>query len=534
MDSAARMFGFGEPQFASGPGEVTTSEGYGERMGHTCCGVCFGVLLFFGSFAMLGTNEKRAVQTAETIEKGRKAVVQTDTCVPSSMNDGQLVSVVSCKASPGVFPGHTTPGEVADQDLAAGLPAAQGIRLTQRGSINGVLSWSRRGEMYQVVEHTHTETRKKNGREYTHYSFSYSLTWSSSDESQSWECPGKTSYSSCVQKCTYDTGLNCQNLPQFDSRYAKTVTGQVNRIYLGDSQGATEQTNLWLGGNAWGDSEIPGVGDSQTLMLFRNAGNSHGGDQSTWTCDNQYLTWSYSTSCSPALGDWRWQWSYHTVPEQGVSVLAEQKNLGGGHTFDEWDTGDEGTLLAVTKIGRVQDGACDGKCMLDEMASENTIMTWLLRFLGWMLMFCGLQLIVAPIALAPEIIPCCGELIGGVVGQALCCVNCLFSCALSSLVIALAWLYMRPMLGIPLLLLCCACSAGGVWMIMHHKKKRQGAGGEGQKLMGGGKQDYSGYDQHQQGSPQGFQGYGQQQGGWGQQQGGWGQQQPGYPPPPQV
>eukprot|EP01065_Artemidia_motanka_P032221 TRINITY_DN39253_c0_g1_i1.p1 TRINITY_DN39253_c0_g1~~TRINITY_DN39253_c0_g1_i1.p1 ORF type:complete len:548 (+),score=192.86 TRINITY_DN39253_c0_g1_i1:200-1645(+) len=443
-------------------------------MGGAICGVYCGFLLFFGSFWVLGTNEKRAVQTAETIDMGRKAVVQSDSCRPSSMNDGKLVSMVACAAAPGHFPGAVHSGRATDQALLAGLPSQGNAHLTHQGYIgDNVLSWQRTAEQYQYIESSHTTTTTHNGEKTSVTVYSYSKGWSSVH--QTWRCS-----QGCVRKCRQDLGWNepCQET-SWSHQLSDTKTGQVDRIYLSD-QGSSSK-NLWIGGNSWGDSWVPVVGHETTLSLSGGAG-----DQGTLhTCDGTHLMYPSppggAQRCYSKVGDWRFKWTYRTVPSSGVSVLAEQEQAGGGgRNFDKWDTGREVTYLAESGIGMVQDGACDGTCMLDEMEETNTIMTWVLRVVGFLLMFCGLQMIVAPFALAPEIIPCVGEMIGGVIGGALMCVNCCMAMALSTMTIAIAWLWVRPLIGIPLLLLCSACTAGGAFLAMQERKKAKGAAPEKQ------------------------------------------------------
>ena len=84
---------------------------------------------------------------------------------------------------------------------------------------------------------------------------------------------------------------------------------------------------------------------------------------------------------------------------------------------------------------------------------------------------------VGPIALAPEIIPFIGDFIGGVVGKILCTITCIVATSVSLLVIAIAWLAFRPMIGIPLLILfCCGCvGAGFLLRAMKNQRKKTAA-----------------------------------------------------------
>lgn len=112
--------------------------------------------------------------------------------------------------------------------------------------------------------------------------------------------------------------------------------------------------------------------------------------------------------------------------------------------------------------------------MIGNANDENKTTTWMLRIGGvlaaWLSVFCCLQ----PIAAAADImgdclnmIPCCGDflenMLEGVVTTVLCFVSCGVGCACSLFVIALTWLFMRPLYGAIMLLvaLCCCCAAGG-------------------------------------------------------------------------
>merc|ERR1719335_2134084 len=69
--------------------------------------------------------------------------------------------------------------------------------------------------------------------------------------------------------------------------------------------------------------------------------------------------------------------------------------------------------------------------LLAAKAEENRMFTWILRALCWLLMFVSLQCMTGPIALAPEILPCVGEMIGDLIGTMLCCANCMIASILT-------------------------------------------------------------------------------------------------------
>lgn len=504
-----------------------------DRLLGSMASACCGMLLFFFSFYLLGVNEKRAVQTAETIDEGRNAVVQTDSCTPMYNNEGHLVSMVGCAVDPGYFPGQYQPsgdghpGTVPNTQMLKDLPTGDNVSITTGGVLgNDVLSWSRYGEQYQITETSSShEIKNSDGSRTTITTYHYSKGWSSSHES--WSCPSKMPMSRCVSQCMTDTYLSpseCSGGTSWTEVYADTATGQVDRIWLDNAGSPTQAppTKLFIGDNDWGNSVIPSVGDSKDLAVDLVGGGhslagcggylqlSAGGSGSQINTDAKYRGGGgygdgggggygdgggggysggggggyggaggggggYGGACNAQIGDWRWKWTYRTVPLNGLSVLAKQKQAHEGRaTFDAWGSSQtDVTWLAVSSIGMVQDGACNGACMLDEMESANTFMTWLFRILGWVLMIGALNAMLHWIAVTPAAIPCgIGNLIEDMIGCVLCLFSCCVGSALSMITIAIAWLFVRPMIAIPLLLLACAAAGVAVFLQMQHKAKK--------------------------------------------------------------
>ena len=126
-------------------------------------------------------------------------------------------------------------------------------------------------------------------------------------------------------------------------------------------------------------------------------------------------------------------------------------------------------------IGTITEGSKSGDDILNELASANKAITWVLRFVGWLVCWFGLQLVAGPVALAPDFIPVVGDMIGGILGPILCCLTCTLATSFALLAIAIAWLAYRPLIGVPLLLVFCLGCAGTVVLVLRFKKKRKGA-----------------------------------------------------------
>src|SRR5262249_54463073 len=96
-----------------------------------------------------------------------------------------------------------------------------------------------------------------------------------------------------------------------------------------------------------------------------------------------------------------------------------------------------------------------------------TMRTWLLRFLGFLFMAIGIFLVFNPLAVLADIVP----FLGGLTGFFLAIFAAITAFTLSFITIGIAWIFYRPMIGIPLLIV------GGLGLIaifvMAGKSKRR-------------------------------------------------------------
>ncbi len=147
-----------------------------------------------------------------------------------------------------------------------------------------------------------------------------------------------------------------------------------------------------------------------------------------------YVTNSDNLS-SPKIGDVRISFVYNNSTE--VSVLAVQS----GNSFIDF------TSEAGKNVNRVMDGAHNGQDMINVIVKENNMIKWILRAAGILLLALGFGTILKPLSAASSYIP----LVGNVVGAAVGLVSFLLALALGFVIIAIAWIRFRPLLGIGLL-----------------------------------------------------------------------------------
>lgn len=155
---------------------------------------------------------------------------------------------------------------------------------------------------------------------------------------------------------------------------------------------------------------------------------------------------------NPAIGDLKI--SYQYLPDAlDVSIVARQVN----NTFAPFVT-------SSGNVSLIRTGIHSADVMFKSAQKANHSLTWVLRVVGFLLMFFGFNLILAPLAVLGDVIPVIGSVIG--VGAAL--VSLLLALPLSMAIIAVAWLVYRPLLAIVLL------GIAGIIVFVTIKKTRGG------------------------------------------------------------
>lgn len=157
---------------------------------------------------------------------------------------------------------------------------------------------------------------------------------------------------------------------------------------------------------------------------------------------------------APVVGDVRITWTY--VPASAtVSLVAKQT----GNTFTPY-TAENGY-----KVDLLQTGTVDKAGMFADAHASNNMMTWIWRFVGWLMMFIGLKMIFKPLSVLGDVLPILGNILEFGTGI----IAFLISAITALVVIAIAWLFYRPVIGIILLVLAI------VLLVMLIKKKKAAA-----------------------------------------------------------
>jgi hypothetical protein len=143
------------------------------------------------------------------------------------------------------------------------------------------------------------------------------------------------------------------------------------------------------------------------------------------------------TISEPRVGDTRIQW--FQAPSGSFSVIAKQF----GNSLEPFHTSFGTTIDMLTR------GEVSADSMFRSAHRSNTLLTWVLRVLGFFLIAIGFRIIMKPLIVLGDIIPLIGRIVSVLVNM----VSALFSLMISFIVIGLAWVWYRPWLGGSMLLL---------------------------------------------------------------------------------
>ena len=381
-----------------------------QRLGSSFKGVLTGFALFIAGIVLLFWNEGRAVDTAKRLKEGAAAVVEVSADQIDPANEGKLVHV-SGKAD--------TQDVLLDEEFAISVNA---------------LHLQRTVEVYQWVEHSKTERVGENKERTT---YTHKLEWTSKhvDSSEFHGAPSQA--------------VNPSAPPRFENR--EFLSGNVS---LGAFKLSEEHVKRI---NAWKEFAFPTNYVAPASMKYEKGARYVYVPVDSNALGNkvaQFAGLVRSVAMQPKPGDLRV--SFKVVMPCDVSIIQGQK----GDALAPWTT-PKGEVLPLM----VSDGTVPAKAMFAKAQSANATLTWILRFVGILMMYFGLKGVLGPLDTLVDVIPILNRIVA--LGTSLAAALVAGACGL--LTIGISWIYHRPWVGIPLVL-------GGVGLlVMVFLKKKKSA-----------------------------------------------------------
>ena len=389
----------------------TTRTSYGQRLAGSAKGMIGGLLMFIIGTCLLWWNEGRTVRTAKAIGDAASHVesVADVSRVDASLN-GKLIHASAFADTKDTL----TDDMFGVRELA--------IRL------------DRKVEYYQWVENAQTREREKiGGGKETTTTYTYEQKW-------------------------VDKPVNSAEFkdPQYQS--ANKVLSEVeerNEMAQHVTFGAYTLPELFVASISGSEPVEVRMTEEQRftwnerLHMLRPKVNTETSLVHT-SANTVYLGLSPN---SPQIGDVRV--TFTKVPPADISLIAQVD----GSTFKAYKAKNG------QSFSRVQMGTVGADEMIEQARSENNMLTWVLRLVGVLLIVIGLKGMFGLLPMLFKVLPFLGSIVDAGVGL----VSWIFGLAWSLIIIAIAWLVFRPIIGISLLVLAIA----GIVFLKRRGKKNE-------------------------------------------------------------
>lgn len=180
---------------------------------------------------------------------------------------------------------------------------------------------------------------------------------------------------------------------------------------------------------------------NETPVVFNDLDSSYYADSSFSTTivqntgDKSYIYRGNGSFLNPKIGDLRI--SFTTVSLDNYSIIGKQAN----NTIETYTTSHETSILMLNK------GVVSAHTMFKQAESNNKILTWILRLVGAFAMYLSVIMVLKPISVIADVLP----FLGNIVEFGLSLLAGIFSLSISLIVISLAWIFYRPIIGALLL-----------------------------------------------------------------------------------
>ncbi len=161
---------------------------------------------------------------------------------------------------------------------------------------------------------------------------------------------------------------------------------------------------------------------------------------------------------SPMVGDARVS---HEVALPGdVSLISKLS----GNTFEPF------AARAGRNIEMLDTGIHSPESMFEAAQAGNRTMTWILRGAGALAMFFGFSMLFRPLSVLADVLPIAGTIVGAGTGL----IAILLTIPISLVIISFAWIFYRPLIGVPLLVAALVGFALLIRKLMSQKKRQAG------------------------------------------------------------
>ena len=428
----------------------TTTTGYGTRVGNSFKAIGSGFLLFVLGTALLWWNEGRAVKTEKMLDEAGSAYVEMEN---PNKKDASLEGELICGTAMA-----TTEDSLSDAQFGIGAKA---------------IALRRTVEYYQWVEHSQTKKEDKlGGKEVTTTTYTYSKRWVSSPvQSSQFHDPAYQNKNtvlttveeaeqyaenvtfgayklpeSLIHSISSREGMELAISEELLTQFDKATQAAYERFY-GVQKGTQQPAQQPVQQQAIPDSVKALLPDSVKAALDslqavndsinRQMENANNKKDLEYIHQAGNVLYFGRVPGAPEVGDVRV--TFEKVVPAKVTVMA----VVDGDSFKPFKA-KNGKRFQTLVMGKKS-----GDEIIDAAKESNNMILWALRIIGILMVIGGLKGIFGFIETILKVVP----FIAGIFGWGIGLVCTVIGIAWSLIIIAIAWLFYRPLLGISLLVL---------------------------------------------------------------------------------
>ena len=413
-----------------------------KRLGNSFKGVLVGIVLLIAGFPVLFCNESRSVATAKRLDEGAGAVVSIAADKIDGANEGKLVHVSGLA---------TTEETLSDPQFGV---TAKAIKLL------------REVEVYQWVEHSDTHREKRGDKEVEVTTYTYTQEWCEKPvDSQRFNEKGHDNAPAVLPFTEREVFAAKVTLGAFtlSAQDIRRITGEAPLELPADYKVPESVAGAqFLNGTVY--IPVAEVVPSAVAAVAAAIVDTNAVASAT-NAVAAAVTNAVAAAAAPAVarrdvaqqpkvGDLRVK--FKAIVPHDISIVERQT----GSTLAPWTASDG------EDISLMASGIRSAEQMFAKAKSANKVFTWIIRLVGFLMMFVGLKMILGPLATLVDAIP----ILNGIVAMGVSLVAFLLAAVLALVTIAVSWIVVRPVLGIALLV-----AAGAIAAFIVMKKKQSGA-----------------------------------------------------------
>ena len=424
----------------------TTTVGYGSRVGNSFKAIGSGLLLFVIGTALLWWNEGRAVKTEKMLDEAGSAYVEMEN---PNKKDASLEGELICGTAMA-----TTEDSLCDAQFGIGAKAIA-IRRTV--------------EYYQWVEHAQEKREDKlGGKEEITTTYTYTKEWvrrpvesaqfkdpayqkknmvlTTVDDQEQWaENVSWGAYQlteSLIHSISSSEGMELALSEDLLKQFDKSTRTAYERFYgvQKKNQQPTQQQAIPDSIRALLSDSAKAVLDSLQAVndsINRQMENAENKKDLEYVHQASNVLYFGRVPGSPEVGDVRV--CFEKIVPAKVTVMA----VVDGDSFKPFKA-KNGKRFQTLVMGKKS-----GDEIIEAEKEANTMILWFLRIVGVLMVIGGLKGIFGFLSMILKVVPFVANIVGWGIGV----VCTVIGIAWSLIVIAIAWLFYRPLLGISLLVI---------------------------------------------------------------------------------